>query len=77
MNNAPGNVHRICDFCHNTWHALNDPFYGERPEHTKPFIPTGELNVDYYLHDPTTKASMEEILEAEAKRLAETAKTVA
>lgn len=73
MNNAPGNVHRICDFCHNTWHALNDPFYGERPEHTKPFIPQGELNADWFLHDASTKASMEEIIEAETKRIAETA----
>jgi hypothetical protein len=72
MNNAPGNVHRICDFCHNTWHALNDPSYGERPEHTKPFIPQGELNVDWFLHDASTKATMEEIIEAETKRLAET-----
>jgi len=71
MNNAPGNLHRICDFCHNTWHAASDPFYGERPVHTKPFIPQGEKGVDWFDHDSTTKASMEEILEAEAKRLAE------
>jgi hypothetical protein len=71
MNNAPGNLHRICDFCHNTWHAANDPFYGERPVHTKPFIPEGEKGVGWFDHDPVTKASMEEILEAEAKRLAE------
>lgn len=67
MNNAPGNVHRICDFCHNTWHALNDPHYGDRPDHTLPFLPAGE----WFEHDPNTKASMDEILEAEAKRLAE------
>ena len=71
MNNAPDNLHRICDFCHNTWHALNDPHYGERPEHTKPFIPQGELNVDWFLHDSVTKATMEEIIEAETKRIAE------
>jgi hypothetical protein len=71
MNNMQGNLHRICDFCHNTWHALNDPAYGERPEHTKPFIPNGKLGVDWFDHDPETKASMNEILEAEAKRLAE------
>lgn len=71
MNNMQGNLHRICDFCHNTWHALNDPAYGERPEHTKPFIPTGKLGEDWFNHDAETKATMEEILEAEAKRLAE------
>lgn len=71
MNNAPSNLHRICDFCHNTWHALNDPYYGERPTHTQPFIPKGEKGVDWFDHDANTKATMEEILEAEAKRLAE------
>jgi hypothetical protein len=66
MNNAPGNLHRICDHCHNTWHALNDPHYGERPEHTKPFLPlTGECAK----HDSVTKATTIEIIEAESKRL--------
>lgn len=70
MNNAVGtNLHRICDHCHNTWHALNDPHYGERPDHTKPFIPQGELGVDWFAHDPHTKATTEEIMAAEAKRL--------
>ncbi len=70
MNNALGtNLHRICDHCHNTWHALNDPGYGPRPPHTQPFIPQGELGVDWFSHDSVTKASPEEILEAEAKRL--------
>jgi hypothetical protein len=71
MNNAPSNMHRICDYCHHTWHAVNDPHYGERPEHTLPFIPKGELDVDWFLHDAATKASMEEIIEAETKRIIE------
>ncbi len=67
MNNQVGtNLHRICDHCHNTWHALNDPFYGERPEHTKPFLP---VEGECLPHDPHTKATMEQVLEAEAKRL--------
>ena len=66
MNNAPGNLHRICDHCHNTWHALNDPHYGERPEHTKPFLP---LNGECCAHDAETKATTIEIIEAESKRL--------
>ena len=70
MNNAPANLHRICDHCHNTWHAANDPAYGERPEHTKPFIPAGELGVDWWLHDAVTKATTQEVLEAEGRRLA-------
>lgn len=65
MNNAPGNVHRICSFCHNTWHGVNDPHYGERPEHTKPFIPAGQ----YKLHDGETKATPQEIMDAERQRL--------
>jgi hypothetical protein len=71
MNNAPLNMHRICDYCHNTWHAVNDPHYGERPEHTQPFIPKGDLDVEWFLHDAATKASMEEIIEAETKRIIE------
>jgi hypothetical protein len=71
MNNAKGNLHRICDFCHNTWHAVNDPHYGERPVHTQPFIPTGKLGEDWFEHDATSKATMEQILAAEAKRLSE------
>jgi hypothetical protein len=67
MNNAAGNLHRICDFCHNTWHAVNDPYYGERPDHTQPFLP---IDGDYYPHDPATKATQKEILAAEAERLA-------
>ena len=71
MNNAPTNMHRICDHCHNTWHGVNDPFYGPRPEHTQPFIPEGVVGVDWFLHDADTKASMAEILAAEGKRLSE------
>ena len=71
MNNAPGNVHRICDHCHNTWHALNDPGYGDRPDHTLPFIPKGEKGIDWFDHDGDTKASQAEIIEAETKRLAD------
>lgn len=26
-NNNEGNVHRICHYCHNRWHAKNDPLY--------------------------------------------------
>jgi hypothetical protein len=27
LNNSEGNVHRICDDCHNIWHSQNDPSY--------------------------------------------------
>lgn len=68
MNNAPGNLHRICDHCHNTWHALNDPHYGDRPPHTEPFLPK---EMEWFEHDPDTRATMDEVLDAERKRLAE------
>ena len=42
LNNKPENVHRICTFCHNYWHARNDEFYGKRPGGTEPFIPLGD-----------------------------------
>jgi hypothetical protein len=69
MNNAETNLHRICDHCHNTWHALNDPAYGPRPEHTKPFIPEGICGTDWWLHDSISKATTQQIIDAEQKRL--------
>lgn len=29
LRNELGNVHRICKFCHNRWHAVNDSIYDE------------------------------------------------
>lgn len=73
MNNAEGNVHRICAFCHNAWHGVNDPFYGERSDPTKPFVPIkGEVKD----HDSTTKASTEEVLQAERERVETASKQV-
>ena len=48
LNNESGNVHRICTRCHNRWHTLNDPDYDRESEDHKP-------------HDPSTKATEEEI----------------
>jgi hypothetical protein len=70
MNNAVGNVHRICSFCHNTWHGANDPHYGERPEQTLPFVPEGA----YEAHDPITKATTQELLDAEKRRVEDATK---
>ena len=74
MNNAADNLHRICDFCHNTWHAINDPYYGPRPDHTLPFIPEGSVGTDWFLHDGETKASTEELIAAEKQRIEEAQK---
>lgn len=64
LNNELGvNLHRICSKCHNRWHALNDPFYGERPEGGLPFLPiTGGAGM---MHDPHTKATPQEMMENE------------
>lgn len=51
LNNDKGNVHRICDYCHNRWHTKNDPGYTP-----------GEIG---HHHDPTTKASTEDIMNNE------------
>lgn len=65
LNNAPGNVHRICPFCHNRWHTLNDQFYGKRPEDGVPFIPlVGDGS--FPLHDSDTLATPEQIAAHEA-----------
>lgn len=68
--NEPGNVHRICVFCHHRWHALNDKHYGKRPrtpdgkvDGTQPFLP-GE-DVETFKHDPDTRATNDEIAESE------------
>lgn len=68
--NQPGNVHRICAYCHHRWHAANDKFYGSRPtkedgnvDGTKPFLPLPEY--EWEDHDPDTLATDEEIEENE------------
>jgi hypothetical protein len=46
------NLHRICSFCHNRWHARNDPHYaGTRPDAGQPWLPATEWKE----HDPVTK----------------------
>lgn len=55
LNNAPGNVHRICHFCHNRWHARNDPGYNSRLDPDKRPEP-------FHEHDAETKATPEQII---------------
>lgn len=73
-NTRPGegdtNLHAICSFCHNAWHAANDPSYGpngkdDRPADNSTWLPIGE----WAPHDPNTKASSAELLMEEARRL--------
>lgn len=59
LNNDPDtNLHKICATCHNRWHTLNDPYYGERPDHGAPFLP---LDQECIPHDPLTEATKEDI----------------
>lgn len=40
INNSPDNVSRVCHFCHNLWHAKNDPYFDQpRPENGKVWLP--------------------------------------
>ena len=74
MRNELGtNLHRICDWCHNQWHAKNDPFYGKRAmredgtiDPTVPFVPAAGLPV--VPHDPHTRASDRDVYEEDARR---------
>lgn len=72
LRNVVGNVHRICAYCHNRWHAVNDPAYGPRPTKADgsvnagvPFTPVDRPFED---HDPDTKATDEEVFAEEMKR---------
>lgn len=60
-NNTDLNLHRVCSKCHNRWHSLNDPLYGQRPPAGTPFVPTQEFK----LHDPTTKADPKQLFNSE------------
>lgn len=65
VNNAPGNVHRICKSCHHAWHAANDVYYGKkRPPADEQWLPS----VAYVQHDPSTRAADEELEAANAGR---------
>jgi len=70
-NNVGVNLHRICDWCHNQWHAKNDPHYGPRPTNSDgsvdasvPFLP----DVDWQEHDGKTRASDATVYEEDAYR---------
>lgn len=74
------NLHRICDWCHNQWHAKNDPFYGPRPtredgsiDANQPFVPVDENGdpLPIEQHDPITRAPDDEVYAEDAARRAE------
>jgi len=66
LNNSIGiNLHRICDTCHNRWHALNDVCYEpERPkEYPYTYLPKPGL--DWSQHDRLTRADPDDIQRSE------------
>lgn len=49
-NNNEGNVHRICHYCHNRWHAANDPSYDWNNPCVTPHSPIAmEFGSDEYV----------------------------
>jgi hypothetical protein len=62
INNAPGNVHRVCSVCHTHWHVANDKFYDTpRPAADQQWYP----NAPYFVHDDSTLATIEELEQSE------------
>jgi len=56
------NLHRICTYCHNRWHAANDPYYsGERPKDDTPWLPD-PAHGECKSHNPLDKVSRQEAL---------------
>lgn len=61
IDNGPLNVHRICTWCHNRWHALNNKYYVKpRPPAEQPWLPVPPEGQSLVEHDRTTKATEEE-----------------
>lgn len=62
------NIHLICAFCHNRWHALNNPTYEQGydriRDQARPWLPVGD---DWGPHEPV-EASFEELVTEERKR---------
>ena len=68
LNNDLKNLHLICPTCHNRWHTLNDPYYGDGTGASRP--PAGEEwlpDMPWQAHDPDTKATEMEIFENETE----------
>lgn len=50
LNNEEGNVHRICHYCHNRWHTMNDPNYIWGSAH-EPHVPLPATVVDIAMNE--------------------------
>lgn len=72
--NFVGNVHRICDQCHNRWHTVNDKYYtGERPPGIS-YYPLDEYEV--FEHLPFVYATDAELAKSEVAWLESKAATL-
>lgn len=59
LSNFVGNVHRICETCHNRWHTINDKFYsGERPLGDTQYLPLSEYDFVAHITDRATKEQL-------------------
>lgn len=66
------NIHLICSFCHNAWHAANDPdydSYDRKLQQAEPWLPRGTTWDDVPVHDSTTHAHHDELMAVQQKRL--------
>lgn len=61
------NIHLICSFCHNRWHAANDPAYEKtydrKTDQARPFLPVG----NWTPHEPIP-ATFDELIVEERRR---------
>lgn len=62
------NIHLICSFCHNRWHALNDPTYEKgydrARDQARPWLPVGD---EWGQHEPVA-ANFDELVAEERRR---------
>lgn len=58
------NLHGICSFCHNRWHAKNDPTYEEPRPKGNEWLPVGIFKA----HNPNDKMSVKQALINELTR---------
>lgn len=62
FNNDPSNISRVCTYCHNRWHAANDPFYDKsRPDNGEPYLPIVPDGKTLYSTEDKAPATREEV----------------
>ena len=62
FNNERSNISLVCEYCHNRWHALNDPHYEkERPANGAPYLPRIPEGGTLHLLEEITEATREEV----------------